>query len=130
MIAPSGALFLSQDGVLSLFIPLHVLGARYAEGVIKTMLTEFDHVQIWNIGSGSDIVVVAGQQPLDLSADEVVRKISEYKINPLGDLGSALTYARRNSMLEQIKQSPDIPVYTDDLITLELAAIDGFLRER
>jgi len=68
-------------------------------------------------------------QPLDLSPDEVVSKISEYKINPLGDLASALTHARRNSMLEEIKQSPDIPLYTDDVITLELAAINGFLTE-
>ena len=120
---------LSEDGVLSMFIPLHVLGTRYAEGVIKTMLTAFDHVQIWNIGSGSDIVVVAGHQPFDLPPDEVVSKISEYKINPLGDLGSALTYARRNSMLDEIKQSPDIPLYTDDVITLELAASNGFLNE-
>ena len=120
---------LHRDGVLSLFVPLHVLGTTYAEGVIKTLLTEFAHVQIWNIGSGSDIVVVAGQQSLDLTPDEVVSKISEYKINPLGDFGSALTYARRNSMLEEIKQSPDIPIYTDDVITLELAAINGFLNE-
>jgi hypothetical protein len=27
-------------------------------------------------------------------------------------------------MLEQIKQSPDIPIYTDDVITLELVAIN------
>ena len=120
---------LSRNGVLSMFIPLHVLGTTYAEGVIKTMLTEFADVQIWNIGSGSDIVVVAGKQPMGLAPGEVINKISEYKINPLGDLGSALTYARRNSMLEEIKQSPDIPLYTDDVITLELAAINGFLTE-
>jgi spermidine synthase len=120
---------LSEDGVLSLFIPLHVLGIKHAEGVIKTMLTAFDHVEIWNIGSGSDIVVVAGRQPLDLTPEEVVAGISEIKIDPLGNLGSALTYARRNSMLEEIKQSPDIPVYTDDVITLEVAAVEGFLRE-
>ena len=66
---------------------------------------------------------------MGLAPDEVISKISEYKINPLGDLGSALTYARRNSMLEEIKQSPDIPLYTDDVITLELAAINGFLTE-
>jgi hypothetical protein len=32
-------------------------------------------------------------------------------------------------MLEEIKQSSDIPLYTDDVITLELAAINGFLTE-
>ena len=115
--------------MLSLFIPLHVLGVKHAEGVIKTMLTEFDDVQIWSIASGSDIVVVAGQRPLDMAPDEVVSKISEFNINPLGNLGSALTYAHRNSMLEQIRQSPDIPVYTDDVITLEVAAVNGFLSE-
>ena len=120
---------LSRDGILSLFIPLHVVGTKYAEGIIKTLLTEFDHVRIWNISDGSDIVVVASQQPFNLSPDEVVSKISEYKIKPLGDLGTELTYARRNSMLEDIKYSPDVPVYTDDVITLELAAIDGFLTD-
>ena len=120
---------LNRDGVLSLFIPFHVIGTRYAEGVVKTLLTAFDHVQIWSIGDGSDIVVVASQQPFNLTPDEVVSKISDYKIKPLGDLGTELTYARRNSMLEYIKQSPDIPIYTDDVITLELAAIDGFLVE-
>lgn len=44
---------LSEDEVLSLFIPLHVLGIKHSEGVIETMLTEFDHVNIWNIGNGS-----------------------------------------------------------------------------
>lgn len=120
---------LNRDGILSLFIPFHVIGTRYAEGVVKTLLTAFDHVQIWSIGDGSDIVVVASQQPFNLTPDEVVSKISDYKIKPLGDLGTELTYARRNSMLEYIKQSPDIPIYTDDVITLELAAIDGFLVE-
>jgi spermidine synthase len=120
---------LVEDGVLSLFIPLHVLGIEHSEGVIKTMLTEFDSVMIWNIGSGSDIVVVAGKQPLGLTSDEVVERISEIRINPLGNLGSSLTFARRNSMLEQIRQSPDIPTYTDNVITLESAAVDGFLRE-
>ena len=120
---------LNKNGVLSMFIPYHVIGTRYAEGVIKTLMTAFDHVQIWSISDGSDIVVVASQQPFNLTADEVVSKISEYKIQPLGDLGSELTYARRNSMLENIKKSADIPVYTDDVITLELAAIDGFLAE-
>jgi spermidine synthase len=120
---------LSRDGILSLFIPLHVIGTRHAEGVIKTLLTAFDYVQIWNISNGSDIVVVASQQPFNLTPDEVVSKIGEYKIQQLGDLSAELTYARRNSMLEHIRQSPDIPIYSDDVITLELAAIDGFLTE-
>lgn len=120
---------LNKDGVLSLFIPFHVLGTRYSEGVVKTLLTEFDHVQIWSIRDGADIVLVASQQPLSLTPDEVVKKISEFKIRQLGDLSSELTYARRNSMLEEIKQSSDIPIYTDDEITLELAAINGFLAE-
>lgn len=120
---------LNRDGVLSLFVPFHVIGTRYAEGVVKTLLTEFNHVQIWSISDGSDIVVVASQQSFNLTADEVVSKIGEYKIQPLGDLSAELTYARRNSMLDYIRQSPDIPVYTDDVITLELAAIEGFLVE-
>jgi len=120
---------LSEDGVLSLFIPLHVLGIKYAEGVVKTLLTEFEDVEIWNIGSGSDIVVVAGKKPLELGPAEVKDRISAIRINPLGNLGSALTYANRNSMLDQIRESPDIPVYTDDDITLEVAAVNGFLRD-
>jgi spermidine synthase len=120
---------LSADGVLSLFVPLHVLGVKYAEGVIKTMLTEFDHVQIWTIGDGADLVVVAGKKPLNLTPDEVVGEISEYKLSSGRDLGASLTYADRNAVLELIKQSPNIPLYTDDVITLELAAIDGFLHK-
>lgn len=120
---------LNEEGVLSLFIPLHVIGTRYAEGVIKTLLTAFKHVQIWNISHGADIVVVARQKPFILAPDKVLEKISEYKIGSLGDLGLELTYARRNSMLEYIKQSPDIPIYTDDVITLEVGAVDGFLTE-
>jgi len=120
---------LSEEGVLSLFIPLHVVGTRLAEGVIKTLLTTFKYVQIWSISHGADIIVVARQQPFNLAPDKVVEKISEYKIGSRGDLGLELTYARRNSMLEHIKLSPDIPVYTDDVITLEVGAVDGFLTE-
>jgi spermidine synthase len=120
---------LSEDGVLSLFVPLHVLGIKHAEGVIKTMLTEFDHVQIWTIDKGADLVVVAGKKPLNLSPEEVVGRISEYKLSSGRDLGTALTYADRNAVLNLIKKSPDIPLYTDDTITLELAAIDGFLHK-
>jgi spermidine synthase len=119
---------LSKDGVLSMFVPLHVLGIKYAEGVIKTMMTEFEFVQIWTIGEGADLVIVAGKTRLDLTPDEVVANISEYELSSGHDLGAALTYANRNSALEQIKQSPDVPLYTDDEITLELAAIDGFLQ--
>jgi spermidine synthase len=120
---------LSEDGVLSLFVPLHVLGIKHAEGVIKTMLTEFEHVQIWTIDKGADLVVVAGKKPLNLSPEEVVSRIREYKLSSGRDLGEALTYADRNAVLELIKHSPDIPLYTDDTITLELAAIDGFLHK-
>ena len=120
---------LVQDGILSMFIPLHVLGIKHAEGVIKTMLTKFDHVQIWTIDKGADLVVIAGKKPLNLSPEEVVSRISEFKLSSGQDLGAALTYADRNAVLDLIKQSPDIPLYTDDTITLELAAIDGFLHK-
>ena len=120
---------LTEGGVLSLFIPFHVLGTRYSEGVVKTVLTEFDQVQIWRIRDGSDLVVVASQQPFDLGPDEVVSSISDYRIKSLGDLSSELSYAQRNSMLEYIRQSPDIPIYVDDAITLEVAATNGFLAE-
>jgi len=120
---------LTKDGVLSLFIPFHILGTRYSEGVVKTLLTAFDYLDIWSISEGADIIVVASQQPLRLTADEVVDKISEYNIRSLGDLSSELTYARRNSMLKEIEQSPDVPIYTDDTVTLEMAAVNGFLTE-
>jgi spermidine synthase len=120
---------LSEDGILSLFVPLHVLGIKHAEGVIKTLLTAFDHVQIWTIGDGADLVVVAGKKPLDLSPEDVISQISEYELSSGRDLGASLTFADRNAVLDLIKQSPDIPLYTDDVITLELAAINGFLHK-
>jgi spermidine synthase len=120
---------LVDDGVLSLFIPLHVLGVKHAEGVIKTALTEFEDVEIWSIGGGSDIVMVAGQSRFDLGPDAVVDRISAIRINPLGNLGSSLTYANRNARLEEIRQSPEVPLYTDDVITLEVAAVNGFLSD-
>jgi hypothetical protein len=114
---------------MSQFVAQHVFGIKNAEGVIKTLLTAFDHVQIWTIGDGADLVVVAGKKPLSLTPEEVVGEISEYKLSSGRDLGASLTYADRNAVLELIKQSPDIPLYTDDVITLELAAIDGFLHK-
>lgn len=120
---------LNEGGMLSLFIPYHVLGTLHSEGVVKTVLTAFEHVQIWRIRDGSDLVVVASQKPFELGPEAVISGISEYKIRSLGDLSSELSYAQRNSMLEYIKQSPDVPVYVDDSIALEVAATRGFLAE-
>jgi spermidine synthase len=120
---------LNVNGLVSLFVPLHVVGFKYAEGILKTLLTEFPYLQIWNIASGDDIVIVAGLKPFTLQPDEVIARIDQYSFPRFGSFGGSLQFAKRNAMLEQIKQSREIPIYTDDSITLELAATRGFLQQ-
>jgi spermidine synthase len=118
---------LTPDGLLSLFIPVHVLGPKYTEGVVKTILTELPYVQIWNIGEGADLILVAGMKPFQAGPEEVKRRVSRYTFPHYGHLAGSLRFPQPNSVLDKIKVAKGIPVYTDDSIELEVVATSAFL---
>lgn len=119
---------LRPGGLVSLFVPVHVLGQRYTEGILKTLMAEFPHLAVWDISGGADIVIVAGLHPFKVGPDEVVRRIDQFHFPHYGSLAGALNYSRANGLLGQIRMNGELPVYTDDRILLELAALDGFLQ--
>jgi SAM-dependent methyltransferase len=118
---------LNDDGILGLFIPYHVLGPTYSGGVVRTLLTEFPFVHIWNVNDGLDIILIASIEPFRLKPDEVMHEVTQYQFPRVGHLADSLAFAQPNETIDDIRTSDEYPIYTDDVITLELAAIDGFL---
>lgn len=118
---------LAPGGLISLFVPVHVLGPKYTEGVVKTILTELPYVQIWNIGDGADLILVAGMEPFRIGPEEVKRRVSQYTFPHYGHLAGSLQYPQPNTVLDKIKVAKGIPVYTDDSIELEVVATSAFL---
>ena len=113
---------LHPDGIAAVYAPGHLLHERYTDGVLKTLAGVFPYMHIWNVGIG-DVIFICALQPLRLTPDQILEKAAEQ--NPPG----AIRFARRNEMIESIRQSADVPVYSDNRATLESAALRGFVRD-
>lgn len=115
---------LNADGIVCVYAPWHLLKEHYTDGVLKTLAGVFPYLHVWNVGAG-DVIFICALNPIRTTPEEIKRKIAEE------NLGSAMKdvirFAKRNDMIETIRQSKDIPVYTDDRVILETAASREFV---
>ena len=116
---------LNAGGIVSVYAPGHLLRERYTDGVLKTLAGVFPYIHVWNAGAG-DVIFICALEPIRATPADIQRRVAEGAEGEV--LRDAIRFAARNRMIETIRDSDDIPVYTDDRVTLETAATREFLR--